>query len=521
MASHVAGSRGPLFDPTEDVEREISQIRHVLESLGETGAASGFDETVELDVVLEFLTDAFGSAISGSGFLLGAVTFCALKPMRSIPFKVIAILGMNDTAYPRKPVVTGFDIIVQNPQPGDRSVRDDDRYLFLEALLSAREVFYVSYIGQSIKDNSALPPSVLVSELLDYLDRAFEMPQERLAKEYLVTRHRLHPFNVDYFSEVDDRLFSYSAENCRAGEVARGVRSYPRVFVSSPIGEPENEWRTIDIDSLISFFRNPAQFFIKKRLGITLSGGAATLEEREPFALDALTQYQIEQDLLDKAVSGMDLERELPLILASGRLPQGHCGATSSRNLCSDMKAFAAIVARHVHGKALSPVMVDKTIGDWTLSGRIDGVHQNGLACYRPAFLQPKDMLRIWILHLILNWTRPSSSILIGKELMQMYQPVENSSALLEELLGLYWRGLREPLRFFPRSSHAFAKATIERDVRKDPQTQADIEWKDEQSDSYIQLAFRNVPEPRDIQWRELAFKVFAPLIKNRTETKL
>jgi exodeoxyribonuclease V gamma subunit len=165
--------------------------------------------------------------------------------------------------------------------------------------------------------------------------------------------------------------------------------------------------------------------------------------------------------------------------------------------------------------------MVDKTIGDWTLSGRIDGVHQNGLACYRPALLQPKDMLRIWILHLILNCTRPSSSILIGKELMQMYQPVENSSALLEELLGLYWRGLREPLRFFPRSSHAFAKATIERDVRKDPQTQADIEWKDEQSDSYIQLAFRNVPEPRDIQWRELASKVFAPLIKNRTETKL
>ena len=91
-----------FFDPTEDVEREMLQVRRVLESLGETGAASGFDEAVELDVLLAFLTSAFGSAISGSGFLLGAVTFCALKPMRSIPFKVIAILGMNDTAYPRK-----------------------------------------------------------------------------------------------------------------------------------------------------------------------------------------------------------------------------------------------------------------------------------------------------------------------------------------------------------------------------------------------------------------------------------
>ncbi len=510
-----------FFDPTEDVEREMLPVRRVLESLAETGAASGFDEAVELDVLLEFLTSAFGSAISGSGFLLGAVTFCALKPMRSIPFKVIALLGMNDTAYPRKPVVTGFDLIAQNPQPGDRSVRDDDRYLFLEALLSAREVFYVSYIGQSIKDNSALPPSVLVSELLDYLDRALEMPHQKLAKEFLVTRHRLHPFNVDYFSKGDEGLFSYSVDNCRAGEVTRGVRSNPRVFVSRAIGEPEDEWRTVDIASLIAFFRNPTQFFIKKRLGITLSGGAGMLEEREPFALDSLTQYQIEQDLLGKALSGMDLERELPLILASGQLPHGHCGASTSRKLCSDMEAFAANVATHVNGKPRLPVMVDMRIGDWTLSGRIDGINENGLVSYRPAPLQPKDMLKIWILHLVLNCTSPSSSILIGKELMQVYQPVENSGVVLKELLALYWRGLREPLRFFPRSSHAFAKATIESDGRRDPQTQANAEWKDEQLDAYLDLAFRNVSDPLDIEWQELALKVFEPLIKTRTETEL
>ena len=185
------------------------------------------------------------------------------------------------------------------------------------------------------------------------------------------------------------------------------------------------------------------------------------------------------------------------------------------------MKAFAAIVAAHVHGKSLPPVTVDMTIGDWTLSGRIDGVNESGLACYRPASLQPKDMLKIWILHLVLNSRSPLSSVLIGKELMQAYQPVKNSGVVLKELLALYWRGLREPLRFFPRSSHAFAKATIEPDGRRDPQTQANAEWKDEQLNAYIDLAFRNVPEPLDIEWRELALKVFGPLIKNRTETKL
>jgi exodeoxyribonuclease V gamma subunit len=161
------------------------------------------------------------------------------------------------------------------------------------------------------------------------------------------------------------------------------------------------------------------------------------------------------------------------------------------------------------------------TIGDWTLSGRIDGVNESGLACYRPAPLQPKDMLKIWVLHLVLNSTSPSSSVLIGKELMQVYQPVENSGVVLKELLVLYWRGLREPLRFFPRSSHAFAKARIEPDGGRDPQTQANVEWKEEKSDSYIDLGFRNVPEPLDIEWGELPLKVFGPLIKNRTETKL
>jgi exodeoxyribonuclease V gamma subunit len=516
-----------FFDPTEDVEREMLQVRRVLEALGEAGAASGLEETVELDVLLAFLSGAFGSAISGSGFLVGAVTFCALKPMRSIPFKVIALLGMNGTAYPRKPVVTGFDLIAENPQPGDRSVRDEDRYLLLEALLSARAVFYVSYVGQSIKDNSALPPSVLVSELLDYLDRRFEMPDQGLAREHLLTKHRLHPFNVDYFSQQDEGLFSYSFDNCRAGEVGRRVRSAPRAFVSGPVTEPEEEWRTVDIDNLIAFFRNPAQFFIKKRLGITLPRRSGTLQEREPFALDGLTQYEIEQDLLGKALSGADLEAELPLLLASGQLPHGHCGATSSRKLSSDMEAFAAVVGTHLTGKPLAPVMVDRAIGDWTLIGRIDGLYEKGLACYRPAPLQPKDMLKIWLLHLVLNCTKPSASVLIGKGLVQAYQPVENSGTFLKGLLALYWRGLREPLRFFPRSSHAFAKWTLEPEEGRDPQKMVNAEWlgdqrngiKPEQCDAYVDLAFRNVSEPLDIEWQKLALEVFIPLFKNRAET--
>jgi exodeoxyribonuclease V gamma subunit len=185
------------------------------------------------------------------------------------------------------------------------------------------------------------------------------------------------------------------------------------------------------------------------------------------------------------------------------------------------MEVFAAAVANYVIGKALPPVMIDMNIGEWTLSGRIDGLYQSGLAYYRPAPLQPKDMLKIWIAHLVLNCTGQLSSILIGKELMQEYQPVTDSHSLLRELLGLYWQGLREPLRFFPRTSHAFAKAMFEPKEAKSPETLANAEWKEEHADEYIGLAFRNDAEPLNPGWQKLAIQVFAPLLAARRETKL
>ena len=138
------------------------------------------------------------------------------------------------------------------------------------------------------------------------------------------------------------------------------------------------------------------------------------------------------------------------MLLASGQLPHGHCGATNSRKLCSDMEAFAAIVATHVTGKPLPPVMVDRAIGDWTLSGRIDGLNENGLACYRPAPLQPKDMLKIWILHLVLNCTKPS---VIGPDRQRTDASVSagrKQRRALKGIAGALLAGLARAFAIFP-----------------------------------------------------------------------
>ncbi|MFM7101089.1 MAG: exodeoxyribonuclease V subunit gamma, partial [Verrucomicrobiota bacterium] len=169
----------------------------------------------------------------GAGFLRGGVTFCALKPMRSIPARVICLLGMDDGAFPRRREPAGFDLIAARPQPGDASREADDRYLFLETLISARDRLYLSYVGQSERDNSPRPPSVVVSELLDCLvDSEASSPAEALrVREGLERRHHLQAFHPAYF-RGDDRLFSHSVENHQAG---RGLRAAGRGgFVLAP-----------------------------------------------------------------------------------------------------------------------------------------------------------------------------------------------------------------------------------------------------------------------------------------------
>ena len=203
-----------FFLADEDTERDLLFIRRVLHDLGKKQELSGFDEKLPLGVIKSHLGDCLEKEGFGHGFLTGGLTFCAMLPMRSIPFRVIGLLGMNDDVYPRQARSLGFDLMAKKPKPGDRSRRIDDRYLFLEAILSAREKLHISYVGQSIQDNSLRPPSVLVSELLDTIDEGFKITDKEIL-EPIVIRHHLQAFSPEYFRKKG-RLFSYSRENLEA-----------------------------------------------------------------------------------------------------------------------------------------------------------------------------------------------------------------------------------------------------------------------------------------------------------------
>ncbi len=511
-----------FFAAGDEFARELLQIRRALDSLGTISAETGFDGLVPFDVLLAHLHRTVGEADSGAGFLVGRVTFCALKPMRSIPFKVICLVGMNDTAYPRKSAALGFDLMTLKPLPGDRSTRDDDRYLFLEALLSARELFYVSFVGQSLKDGSALPPSVLVSELLDYLG-------DEEARAALVTAHPLQPFNSAYFT-AGSPLFSFSAENCRASTAAEEERTEPPLFFSGLIApREENEQHTVTLDDLIRFYRNPAEFLLKNRLGIRLPNEEALLEEREPFALGNLVRYQIDQDLLAKSLVGADLSQEEALVRAGGQFPPGESGTAQYRALIQEVAQFAELVRPHAAGRLAEPAPIDLSLPPWRLTGQIPGLTKAGLLAYRLTKAKPLDLLRNWIFHLALNCTAPNTTRLIMADEAWLFPAIapEICRARLLDLLEIYGRGVSEPIAFFPKASLAFATLTVKRPARGgDPLSKAQSIWEGsgqgndypESKNPYIALAFRNVPEPLDEAWAELALRIFQPLLDAREE---
>ena len=514
-----------FFLPDDEREPELRQLRRVIESLGETATLSGFTEAVPLDVLLAHLEQGLDNTESGSGFLVGRVTFCALKPMRTVPFRVVCLVGMNDTAYPRHNRAPGFDLMAQDPRPGDRSTRNDDRYLFLEALLSARDVFYLSYVGQSNRDNSPIPPSVLVSELLDYAQGTFAIDKAKL-----VTNHKLQPFSPAYFQGKGD-LFSYSTENCAASEVADAPRHQPPAFITGPISEPEAEWRQLDAERLIRFLGNPAKFFVEQRLSLRLPRMDGLLEDSEPLEINSLVKYGLQQDLLSRALRGESLDLLAPVLRANGELPPGHAGDARLRQMFEAAEEFAALVRQHLAESPDEPREVRLGLDDFTLSARLDKLHGGRLVHHRLTTRKPKDLLIAWIYHLIANSEHETASVLITADkknhpTLDSFDPIDReiSKDHLRRLLGFYWRGLREPLRFFPKSSLVFAEKRADpkgalqaaRKKWEKPPSRYDGDFGEppESAETYFDLVFRNVADPLDDDFQQLALAVFKPLLE-------
>jgi exodeoxyribonuclease V gamma subunit len=459
-----------LVDESDEAGEAFAEVRSRVGGLERVAAAAGYDAPTPVEVVRHWLRGAFGAERGGRGFLSRGVTFCEMLPMRSIPFRVVALVGMDNGAFPRQDRPPGFDLISAAPQPGDRSLRDEDRYLFLEALLSARDCFYVSYVGRSLVDNGDLPPSVLVSELIDAVSQGYAPagPGEAPVEERLVVRHPLQPFSPAYFgggSVPGEGPFSYSAENLealRAREACR--RPAPKgetgafrsaAFVRDPLPPPADAWRHLSLGDLKRFFRGPSEFFLARRIGIHLDRETAATDDCEPFTLDGLDKYRFKQAFVERVLEGRSAGPLASAWLAGGAVPPGLPGRRAIEAAAAEAETFAGSVAAWHAEPALPPVDVDLVIGPFRLTGRIDGLREGGLVRTRCAALKAKDRLDAWIDHLALQAQVGSRlpTRLAGDDVALRIAPVTDPASALEGLLDLYWRGLVSPVPFFGEGS--------------------------------------------------------------------
>jgi exodeoxyribonuclease V gamma subunit len=499
-------------------------LRETLCELLSIPAEAGFDRPVSPEVVLAWLRERIGNAVSSGRFLSGGVTFCSMVPMRSIPFKVVCLLGMNSDSYPRQEVAADFDLMARTPRPGDRNARLDDRSLFLEALVSTRDALLLCFQGRDPQSNAPRPPSVLVSELLDMLDRGYIMADGTLPSQGMVTEHRLQSYSPDYFTP-GPRLFSYSRDAC---ESARALFLPPvcTPFPPARLAEPPQELKVLSLDRLRWLLLDAPAFFLKERLGADLRLGTVLIEEEECLAgPGGLERFQIGQEILSWLEAGKPAEQLLPLTRSRGLLPPSALGAAAFERVAEQ--------ARDLHGRisALAGSRVDDLalrleLDGFTLTGRIRHRTRAGIVQARfTGGVGARDLLRAWVsvLALSVHTGAPAWAYVLGREpgWARLAAP-DDSWTVLSSLLSLYWEGLSTPLCFFPESSLAYARTMVKGEGSEKSFAAARRPWvggfgrKGEGDTPAARLCFPDLE--MGSTFGKTAMTVFEPLLRNLEE---
>jgi len=420
---------------------------------------ANFNQELSFSVYQKMLQQCLSEISANEKYLGYGITFCALVPMRSVPFKIVALMGMNDGEFPRQENRPSFDLTANQTRKGDRSRRDEDRYLFLESLLAARSKLIISYIGQSIKDNTDLAPSILVSELLDTvtLNSGIE------AKGWIV-KHPLQAFNTRYFSSKQQHkhpLFSYASQYLQLD--SKQTQATIDEFITEPLQTLSDEYKQLTLNDLISFYKNPARAFLQTRFSIQTYDNDKELHTREPFEIETFKNRDIRNLILADCLVDYpsDCNDKKLIARAKGLLPYGQIG---DEVYAKEKHTIEVFEEQLPEVESCSNKHISLSIGEFQLSATIDQLSSNGRYVKQVSKPYAGDYISLWLTHLCLNANvidaitadslYPQSQFHSPEKSFQLI-PVDDSRQQLKQLLDYYWQGLHFPLAFFPKSSFA------------------------------------------------------------------
>ena len=484
-----------LHDFVAPADAELEDLREVdaeIVELAEQWRRSGLAVPLAFDVVRAALEARFDDPARG-GVPTGMVTFAAMSSLRNVPFRVVCAIGLDDGAFPTTTRPSEFDLMNLAPRRGDRQRRFDERNLFLDLLLAARERVHLSYAGRSVRDNSVRPASVLVAELLDTLVPALaRVPASAAsradARRALVVEHPLQPFAVQAFEVAapDQRLRSFHTDYAQAlrqslaaplplpgaspqaddgdweaDDDAAAAPASAAPFIARPLPPADTPWRDVPLSRLAQFFRNPCRFLLEQRLGIALRRDDEALRDDEPFVPDNSGRAPLTRLLLPALLEGLPPEAARTLALAGTAVPAGGFGTRFLERELDGLRHFAEQVREHTQQPALPPHAIELAFdidGDpWRLSGEFADLRPRGLLRHRYARQTALDYLDAWLPHLLLCAGAPAGVLPVTTGIARdgrfFLTECEDPRARLEALVRLYTQGLREPLAFFPRAA--------------------------------------------------------------------
>jgi exodeoxyribonuclease V gamma subunit len=457
---------------TGQVQRELGGVAADADALADT--------ELRLPDVRALLARHLAGRPTRANFRTGTLTVCTMVPMRSVPHRVVCLLGLDDGVFPRFGLADGDDVLARRPLTGERDVRSEDRQLLLDAVLAATESLVVTYTGANEHTGQTRPPAVPLGELLDALDRTTEAP----VRDRVVVTHPLQPF--DLANLEPGRLgtagpFTFDPTALVAARAASGVRPVQPAFLAGPL-----EARTegdVSLADLLAFFRDPVKGFFRA-LDVTLPWEVEGTSDVMPVEIDNLEKWSVGDRMLRDMLAGIHPEAALQAEWRRGTLPPGRLGwrtGTEIREAAMQL-AITALTHRQV---APETVDVDVELGAGRrLTGTIPSVYAHRLVSVGYSRLDAKQLLASWIQLLALSADDPDRSwtaLTIGRPprgthpASRLFAPLDHTAPeLLADLVAIYDAGRREPLPLPLKTSFAYASA---RQTGDNPVAAAEAKW--------------------------------------------
>ncbi len=458
-----------LLPSTPEADAARLEVDQVLASLALEAAEASWEAPVPLALVREAVTATLETQRRGGSFLRSGITFCEMLPMRSVPARVVALIGLSDGAFPRSDVHVGFDRMRTQRRKGDRSLRDDDRYLVLEALLSARDAVRLSYVSRSVKDNAPLPPSVVLADVLDALDATFvQADGQGAARDVLRVEHPLQPFSPRYVSGPEGlQTFDPAHDRAARSLLAPPVQHEPFLTGSLP---PQQAVEEVDLEQLVRFFADPVLWFLQQRLGVGDAVSSEPVPEREPLVVEGLERWALGKRLLELRIAKVSWPQCEEVVRGEGLVPIGQLAAPVLGEVSAAVLQLLRDAGSRLAEPVGDPVSVELDCGGVRLAGRLGDLRATTRVEVLPKVLHNKGSHAVgpWIRHLALCTTpvaRPSEVFGFRAEDHEVPGPVlyfapldaQVAAAALTDLVSLYRAGHERPLPFLPDASYQFA----------------------------------------------------------------